>query len=424
MQDAVEIQIRSIAHGGAGVGTDESGKTWFVEGALPGERVEAEAFKTAKRFVRARIVRVIEAAPERVDPPCKLATQCGGCGWQHVVPGVQAEFKRGIVADQLRRLPLSIDGVTASAQALGYRRRARLHYERKGDVVVLGFHKARSRELVDVDHCPVLRPELDRALQKLRALADYLPDEGEAHAVSDGKRVVVGLPGVRPGPDIEEAATKILDEELVGLVVRGSRRRLGIGQTELQIDGGSGLPPTRVGPFVFSQAQAEQNTALAEHVVSSARAQRKRVLELYAGNGNFTRGLARHANRVWAFDDSREAVAAARRMAEQYGLSINAKQSKVDRTLSKMAQAKKHYDVVVLDPPRSGLGEAASRDLAKVARERIVYVSCDPATLARDLRVLIDEGFRVESVRVFDLMPMTPEVETVVTLLATSGGHS
>lgn len=425
--DATQVRIRSIAHGGAGVGevVDGDGRTWFVAGALPGELVTAEPEKSAKRFVRGHVLEVLEAGEARGSPPCPIAAECGGCGWQHVDAEAQIELKRRIVADQLRKLPLEIGGAVASPQPLGYRRRARLHYEQVDGQLRLGFLRARSHDVVDMDTCPVLRPELDRALQKARDLASYLPPSGELLGLSDGRQVVLGLPGVRPDPELMEACDHLLDETLVGVVVRGGRKRDSVGRNQLQIDGGDGSFAVQAGPFAFAQAQREQNAALVEHVVRSARPSRKRVLELYAGNGNFTRGLARHAERVWTFDENRESVAALRDLAKDRGLSINAKHGSAEGTLRKLAKAERSYDVVVLDPPRAGLGKDASRDLARIASERVVYVSCDPSTLARDLAVLVDAGFRVEDVRVFDLMPMTPEVETVATLLAPRrGGRS
>jgi 23S rRNA (uracil1939-C5)-methyltransferase len=423
-----KVRIRGVAHGGAGIGeeVDGDGRTWFVHGALPDELVEAEIEHEAKRFFRARAVRVLEPSALRVEPPCPLADACGGCGWQFVDAAGQAELKRKIVADQLRRLPVSVDRVVASPQQLGYRRRARLHYERAaGGGLALGFHRVRSRDVVDVPNCPVLTPELDATMQKLRTIAELLPPSGEVLGISDGRQVVLGLPGVRPEPELEAACEGLLDDVLVGVVLRGGRRRRGIGTTQLQIDGGKGQLPTYAGPFVFAQAQREQNAALVDWVVRGARPQRKRVLELYAGNGNFTRGLARHAVRVWAFDDNRDAIGALRQLAAETGLSINAKQGGVEATVRKLASAGRTYDVVVLDPPRGGLGKGPTRDLARLATQRIVYVSCDPSTLARDLEVLVEAGFAIEDLCVFDMMPMTSEVETAVILHApTAGGGS
>jgi 23S rRNA (uracil1939-C5)-methyltransferase len=148
------------------------------------------------------------------------------------------------------------------------------------------------------------------------------------------------------------------------------------------------------------------------------------VLELFAGSGNLTRRLALEAKRVWTIEQSREAANTLRDLASKHGLAIKARHGSSERTISRLAAKGETYDVVVLDPPRRGLGEAASRELARVATSRVVYVSCDPSTLARDARVLVRTGFRLEDLRVFDMMPMTSEVEAVATLVRSGGASS
>jgi 23S rRNA (uracil1939-C5)-methyltransferase len=415
-----------MAHGGAGVGRCEDqeadGRTWFVEGALPGELVTAEVLKAKKRFVRARVLEILTASEHRVEAPCALAERCGGCSWQHVDSEVQARLKGEVVANQLRRLPLELEGVEASPKALGYRRRARVHYQREGDEFLLGFHGRRSRDVIDNSTCPVLEPALDQAFQRVRALAAYLPRTGTIHGISDGQKVILGLPGVKPDDEIVALAQGLLEESrgLVGLVFRGGRKRHGVGQRELEIDGGQGELPVLAGPFGFTQAQSEQNRALVDYVGKVAQAGGKQVLELYAGAGNFTRRLARDAKRVKAIDDTRESISSLRRLANAHRLGIDAKHGNVDKLLPALDETAKRYDVVVLDPPRGGVGREGAAQIARTALERIVYISCDPATLARDLEAMLEArpGLRVEHLRVFDMMPMTSEVESVVTLVA------
>jgi 23S rRNA (uracil1939-C5)-methyltransferase len=273
----------------------------------------------------------------------------------------------------------------------------------------------------------VLDPALDWALQQLRGWVRFLPQEGSVHGLSNGKQVVLGLPGVRHDPELEALVRTLIEAgsaedhpgpSLLGVQLRAGRERIGIGQTSLELDGDGPTPPVVQGPFTFSQGQSEQNAALVRHVVEQAKAVDRRVLELHAGVGNFTRLLARAAKRVWTVDEDREAVANLQRTVELWGLSVNVKRGQADRVLAKLAAGERTYDVVVCDPPRAGIGVDAARDLIRVARERIVYVSCDPATLARDLAVMLGEGspFELVDLRAFDMMPMTAEVEVVATL--------
>jgi 23S rRNA (uracil1939-C5)-methyltransferase len=441
------VEIRDLAHGGEGVGRqagEGESRVWFVEGALPGERVRVALDAEHKRWLRGHTVEVLEAAPERVTPPCPIADRCGGCSWQHVDPSAQARFKAQIVAGQLRRVPgvaqRTIPAVP-SPEPLHYRRRARVHYRRLAEGgLALGFFGHRSHEIVDNHACPVLDPALDWAIQRLRGWVEWLPEEGTIHGLSNGVEVVLGLPGVRHTPALEAAIRAVIEASgggsggesgrepgaapaLVGVQLRGGRERVGVGRTWLELDGDGPTPPVVQGPFTFSQAQAAQNAALVEHVVAMARAGEgdggRKVLELHAGVGNFTRALARTARRVWTVDGDREAVANLQRTAERWGLDVNAKRGQAEKLLAKLAAGDRQYDIVVLDPPRAGIGEQAARDLRAVARERIVYVSCDPATLARDLSVILGDGspFEISDLRVFDMMPMTAEVEVVVTLV-------
>jgi len=418
------VAIRALAHGGAGVGTTlaEAGPTWFVPGTLPGEEVDAAIEHQGKRFVRARLVEVVRPAQERVEAPCVYATRCGGCDWQHIAPAVQGELKRTIVQDQLRQV-VAPDRVRLAytGDALGYRRRVRMHYERRDDGLHLGFLAAGSHELVDIPDCIVLDGALRGALARIREAATLLDERGQVFAVSDGTRVVLGFPGIRPDPEQRAAWEQRLGGPLVGVVLRGGRQRVEIGMGSLLLDGDGSLPPLRTGPFDFAQAQSAGSRALVREVVRGARVDGRRVLELYAGNGNFTRALARVASRVWASDSDRDAVDALRGLAKANGLPINAKRQSAPRLLTKLAEAATAYDVVVLDPPRAGLGVEGMRAACRVATQRIVYVSCDPATLARDLAVARERGFRVHDVAVLDLMPMTSNIEIVCTLLPEGG---
>jgi 23S rRNA (uracil1939-C5)-methyltransferase len=433
------VQIRDLAHGGAGVGSaigdDADTRVWFVDGALPGERVRARVVTEHKRWIAGHMVELLVPGPDRVTPPCPLADRCGGCNWQHVDASVQAQLKAGIVNNQLRRLSVRPATVVPSPRALGYRRRARVHYQRQAGVLTMGFFAQRSHEIVDAQTCPVLDPALDWALQQLRGWVEFLPESGSVHGLSNGKQVVLGLPGVNHHVELEALVRAVIEStsaedhpgpSLLGVQLRGGRERVGIGQTWLELDGDGPTPPVVQGPFTFSQGQSEQNAALVRHVVDMAKPMDRRVLELHAGVGNFTRALARVAKRVWTVDDDREAVANLQRTVERWGLSVNVKRGQAERVLSKLAAGERTYDVVVCDPPRAGIGVDAARDLIRVARERIVYISCDPATLARDLAVMVGEGspFELVDLRMFDMMPMTAEIELVATLARrASAGH-
>ncbi|MGB1700308.1 MAG: class I SAM-dependent RNA methyltransferase, partial [Nannocystaceae bacterium] len=328
----------------------------------------------------------------------------------------QAAHKGEIVRGALRRLPVEIKKVIPSPEPLGYRRRARLHYEVRDGELALGFFGARSRDVVDVDRCMVLHPALDGAFQRLRALTEVLPERGEVHGLTDGARVVLGLGGVAPSSARMAAAEALLDDVLVGITFRGGRNRATAGVAALAIDGEHDRLPIAATPFVFAQAQAAQNEALVRHVAKATASEGHKVLELFCGGGNLTRALAEGAAGVWAVDDDREAIGRLREMVQATDLKVRARRGASTTELQRYARQGRRFDVVVVDPPRAGLGKEAAALVAKVAVSRVVYVSCDPSTLARDLEVLLAKGFQAVDVRVFDMMPMTAEVEVVAVL--------
>lgn len=438
----VRVVIHAIANGGEGIGRAESGDTrvWFVEGGLPGDTVMVAPLQSKPRMLRGRALEVLVASPLRAAAPCPLAERCGGCGWQHVRPEAQAGLKAQIVSDLLRKLGPTVTAV-ASPAALGYRRRARMHFEKRPGGLQLGFFARHGHAVIDAPVCPVMDGPLQHAATRMRQAAALLPNHGELHLLSDGARAVVGIaassdafgqriplpPLAGDGEVLRAGLMALLDEVLVGIVVAGPRGALGVGVEALELDAaGPEDMSVRTGPFAFAQAQRAQNAALVAHVLAQAHVQVlrsgrvSRGLELFAGAGNFTRGLAAELRELTAVEMDGPAAAElqllASRIAVVGGTRVEVRREAAATTLRGMAERRVRMDLVVLDPPRAGLGTAAARDLVKVARGRVIYVSCDPATLARDLEVLVAGGLRLVDVTVFDMMPMTPEVETVAVL--------
>lgn len=434
------VTIHAIAHGGEGIGRaledDADTRVWFIEGALPGDTVLAEPTQVKSRMIRGRTLQLIEASPLRQEAPCVLADRCGGCGWQHVRADAQADLKAQIVTDLLRKVGVPIARVFASPASEGYRRRARVHFEQGPAGLQLGFFARGGHGVIDAEHCMVLDLPLRHALTRIRAVAGSLPARGELHGISDGTRAILGVaaqaevagqrvplpPLIGDSEALRDQLQAVLDDTLVGIVVAGPRGGVGVGEATLELDAsGPEDMSVRTGPFGFAQAQADQNAALVAHVLRFAAGEkRRRGLELFAGAGNFTRGLARVTRELLAIETDAHGVAGlqqlAARLGVQGGARVIVRREPAATALSRAAAAADRFDLVVLDPPRGGLGVAATRDLAKVARGRTIYVSCDPATLARDLAVLTAGGHQVVDVSVFDLMPMTPEVEVVVVL--------
>jgi 23S rRNA (uracil1939-C5)-methyltransferase len=436
------VTIHAVGHGGEGIGRDlregADTRVWFVDGGLPGDLLLAEPRQVKARMIRGHLEAVLQASPLRQEPPCALAGTCGGCGWQHVRPEAQAGLKAQIVSDLARKLGVAVGTIVASEAALGYRRRARLHFELGRAGLQLGFFGRGGHAVVDAPDCPILDAPLRHALARFRGLESALPMRGELHGLSDGRRAILGVaaqaevgghlvtmpPLIGEDAPLRERLAGLLDEVLVGVVIAGPRSELGVGLATLELDAaGPEDMSVRTGPFGFAQAQAAQNSALVEHVMRWADGEPgRRGLELFAGAGNFTRGLSRRLNHLLAVETDARAVLGLQQLAARIGVQggtrVVVQREPAAAALARAAAAHERFDLVLLDPPRAGLGVGASHDLARVARGRTIYVACDPATMMRDLAVLTADGHRIIDLAIVDMMPMTPEVEVVAVLEA------
>ena len=379
----LEVTIESLAGGGEGVGHDASGRVVFVPFAAAGDRLRVRVVEEQARFARGEIDAVLERGADRVAPRCPVFGSCGGCAWQHVGYPAQVAAKRSILRDALERIGgIEVPPIEfiASPQAYGYRGRARVLVQ--GGRV--GFRLRHSHEVCAITACPLLAPPLDEALASLAARAPGEDGEWELALGSDG--------AVRATP--LGARSRSGDR----VVVRAAGE---------QIEVSSG---------VFLQANALLQDALAQTVLEAA-GQGGEVLELFAGAGFFTLGLARRFARVVAVESDAAAAADLSRNRAAVGFHhVRVIEAPAEDVLAAFRTHRLAPDVVVLDPPRGGIGTRASERLARLPAQRIVHVSCDPATLARDLRVLTQTRWSLLRVIGFDLFPQTPHVEAIAVL--------
>ena len=376
----IELSIASLAAGGDGVGRDDTGRVTFVPATAPGDRVRVNITKATKTFARGELVDVIAPGASRVVPSCRHALAgCGGCSWQHVARAEQLAAKQAIVEGALRKLAVTVHPIADPGPALGWRRRARFHVAETG---VVGLYAHGSHRVIAIEACPQLEPALDAALAAVIAAR---PPGGElVLAIGHRGDVVVGVERAWPAADAVIGRAGI-----VGVVAAGRR----IGTTVIEIE-----PGLAGGPWDFAQASAAGNRALVATTLAAVGEGSGRLLELYAGAGNFTRGLVEAGWDVLATDH----VAPAKPVSRfEVG--------PVERVLAARAGP---IDVIVLDPPRTGAAEAMS-GLVRLSPRRVVYVSCDPATLARDLARL-DGNYVAREAWPLDLMPHTSHVEVVM----------
>lgn len=398
----VELVIHELAAGGDGVGRLD-GKVVFVAGVAPGERVRVRVTDDHAGFARAELVDVLAPSPVRVEPRCKLARDrsCGGCPWQHVGRAAQLEAKQAVVTSALRKAitaGLRVHPIRAVTPDAGWRRRARLTWVRSGQPrATIGFHGPRSHRVVDVTTCPQLEPALDRALPAIRRLAPALGAGGEIH-VALGQRDLLHV--VIEGPCERAAAQALVGQAgIAGVAIDFAGKRVSFGAPAIELD-----EAITGAADAFAQASDEGNRALGQAVKAALGPGRDRaLLELYAGAGNLTRHARALGWRVTASD----VVAPPR--------PLDGIEFLVGRAPDALAQlGDRWFDTTLLDPPRAGARDVIDR-LAERC-ERIIYVSCDPATLARDAQVLLDRSWLPIWAQPLDLMPDTAHVEVVMLL--------
>jgi 23S rRNA (uracil1939-C5)-methyltransferase len=426
-QQRLDARVRDVVPSGDAVLETEIGVV-FARGGLVGESVRVSLDAKGGKVRRGRIVSVLTPSASRVEAPCVYAERCGGCALMHADPEAQRALQVGFLRDALRKVgaPDELEvRLTHSERTLGYRRRARLSFRRARGPAQLGFRRERSHELVDVERCIVLVPELGRALTSLRnTVLTLLEGEGEislALGRDGGAVVVIKSPLAQPpalyaacqalvsgahGTVAGEGAAHIAG---VALYVAGTTKPGLFGDAREWSEGHDGAPlEGTVGGF--SQAHAEINRALVSRVVELAATREQRVLELYAGTGNFTVALAPGAASYTAIEQSADAVRALRDNLAARAITAKIVEGDVAQKL-----AGPPVDVVVLDPPRTGAPGVLTALLARKPR-RIVYVSCDPATLARDVSELLVRGYRLRWAEAFEMFPQTADLESVVLL--------
>ncbi len=403
------IDVTALGPGGEGFGTVD-GVRVCIDGALPGERWSVVREGRGWAAGSCEI-----ASPDRVAPGCAVFGRCGGCTWQHAGPALQREahldrLRRGLPAS-LRTTPIAY---VPSELRYGYRTRARLAWSVRKDGVRLGFRARRSDDLVDIPGCPVLDAAISDALPAMRSALRALGGRGEvALALGEGGRPVASLhPVASFGSEGFTVGRELCVAGFAGVALWAP------GVSAPQVDGdprpvtlGADGAPLHAAIAGFAQAHASLNGALASHVATEAAAGERTVIELFAGAGNFTVLLAANARRVAAVEGDAAAVEALRANVALRGLgNVTVRHAAVDGSVDL-----RRADVVVLDPPRGGARDACEA-VAKAGVRRVVYVSCDPETLGRDLGVLLGTH-EVLGITAFEMFPQTPGVEAVVTLV-------
>ncbi|CAM3661664.1 23S rRNA (uracil(1939)-C(5))-methyltransferase RlmD [Cohnella lubricantis] len=473
--DRVDVEIIGLTHEGEGVGRVE-GYTLFVRGAVPGDRVRAEVSSVGKSFGRARLAELLEASADRIAAPCAIYELCGGCQLQHWDYAAQLRWKRQLVADNLARigkLPVAMGDVElaatdtsdASADSVGpppatrppvlvhptigmdepwrYRNKAQVPIGMSASVeggLIGGFFEQGSHDIVDMDVCLIQQEPNEETVRVVKRIARSLGwssyDRGTGrgllrhvvvrHAEATGERMVVLITNGRDLPH-EDELVALVREQVPGVAsicqnVNTSRASIVFGD-ETRVLWGRDVIYDEIGDIRFAisarsffQVNPQQTERLYGAALKyAALTGGETVIDAYCGIGTITLFLARHARRVYGVEIVPEAIEDARRNASLNGIAnADFAVGAAEDVLPRWQAGGVSPDVIVVDPPRKGCDPRLLDTMLQLRPQRIVYVSCNPSTLARDLRVLEDGGYRRVEAQPVDMFPHTGHVECVI----------
>ncbi|MEX2533179.1 MAG: class I SAM-dependent RNA methyltransferase [Nitriliruptoraceae bacterium] len=400
MSNTHRIVIDGIAHGGDGVGRLD-GKAVFIPGALPGETVTVELTQQRPRYARGRLTAVITPAPERVAAPCPHVARCGGCDFQHVSLDGQAALKHRIVTEQLTRLGgLNEPTITPTVKVnntASYRSQTRMHVT---DTGVLGFYAKHTHTVVPIDQCLVFDPAVQQARDEIDVAAGAA--SVSIRSFTAGSASVTVEPSATNQTALADTVKRLSQLDTITLADTPDATTL---------DVAVGKHTFRVPAGAFFQASPAAAKAITDAVLErTGDITNARVADLYAGIGLFAVPLAHRGAHVTAVESHRVAARAARANTRDTPTPVTVVTDTVEQFVARHADT---FDVVVLDPPRSGAGADVLAGIVGLKPKRIVYVACDVAALARDTRTLSNLGYTFVDATPIDAFTMTHHVEVV-----------
>ena len=431
----MRLTIEKLIYGGDGLArtpVDADGRSMavFVPFVLPAEQVEAEIAPGKAGFARGSVAQLVERSPERVEPGCQYFHRCGGCQYQHIPYERQLEYKAGILRETLQRIAkieLKAEIRLHPSPPWSYRNRTRLRVQTAPEFA-LGYYRFGSHEFLPVLECPISSPRINRVMARLLELEGCECPTGVeeielfADATDENLLAWAFCAPDADRKDLERWAESALQEisAIAGLTVFPSRRRSeeeeAADQKALLRSGASevvyqvGDTEYRVSAGAFFQVNRHLVNELVSTVTGNAGGDL--ALDLYAGVGLFSSALAQSFHHIFAVEASQISFGD---LVHNSAANVKAVREHTEDYLRKWS-ARKRPDLVVLDPPRAGAGKAVTRSLVELGAQRIRYVSCDPATLARDLAPLLVAGYRIEEAHLFDMFPQTFHIESVMLL--------
>ncbi len=426
-----EVDVHSLSHDGRGIARWQE-KTLFVSGALPGETVVCKQSAAHGRFNEAKTVSIVSASSDRVDPPCEFYQRCGGCDLQHLAVDKQIQSKQASVLDQMQRIGgLQPQTVLPALQSKSsdYRVRARLAvYWSKAGAPSLGFRGEGSKQVVPITHCTVLHPSID---QLIPALSEWLKSIERNRPVThielsaDTEGACILLRHTRKLEQVDrDSLNQLAHEHSAEVFLQGDSG------AELLDLSGDAVKPRRhyrlddfdlkmaFHPLDFIQVNPQINEQmLAQALTLLNLSADDKVLDLFCGVGNFTLPMARQAGSVVGVEAQESMVERGRENAANNGMD-NAKflAANLEKPMAPGLLGRGNIDAILLDPPRSGAAGALPF-IAQLKAPKLLYISCNPSTLARDAKGLAEQGYRLDTLGIMDMFPHTSHVESMALFL-------
>lgn len=411
MTKKVSLHITSLAPGGDGVSI-EDGHFCYVPGAVPGDEVEVEILKRNKRETFTRLLRILEQSRFRRTPPCPVFSKCGGCSLLHMDESVQIDAKQASLMRQFARDSVAL---ISAGPSLGYRRLARLHARKtKRGHVQLGFYENRAHRIVDISHCPILAPDISQILPALKSGILKGIEQATIRIATGDEGVYVHVQtNEPPEPVFYKEADKAVPSLLKGVVLDWDGMISTVaGASNLTVTSGDGVTPLQLPVGSFGQANPYINQELVSTVANWVKqSDARQLLELYAGAGNFSFELRNHLDAITMV----ELDAKACDVAKMNFKAVTNATVVCDDALSAYKKIGTNAPLILLDPPRTG-AQDLMREMARHQHQTVIYVSCNTATLKRDLAYLQQAGYVLWELKGFDMFPQTAHLEAAARL--------
>ncbi|WP_172373259.1 23S rRNA (uracil(1939)-C(5))-methyltransferase RlmD [Sporosarcina jiandibaonis] len=443
--DRLNVYVEDLTHDGSGVAKVD-GYPLFIPGVLPGEEAEIQVMKTMKRYGFAKLINVTKESPDRVAPPCHVFWECGGCQLQHLSYEAQLRQKQKTVRDVMERIGkiphVPVHPVKGMDDPWRYRNKSQIPFSERNGEVVSGFYRSRTHHIVDTDVCIIQGEEADEIMSTLKhemhAMGIEAYDERthrgmlrhlivrKARATGELMVVLVTRSKKFPQKDAAIDLIKRVVPDVTSIMqnVNSEKTNVIFGNKTLLLYGKPFIVDTigdikfEISARSFYQVNSEQTEVLYGQALEYAQLTgTESVIDAYCGIGTISLFLAQNAQEVYGVEIVPQAIEDAKRNAELNGIdNAHFEAGPAEEVIPKWYAEGKRFDVLVVDPPRKGCDEKLLDTILEYKPKRIVYVSCDPATLARDLRILEDGGYLTQEVQPVDMFPQSSHVECVAWL--------